>query len=102
MYVISNEPNIPHYVSNTIGIPYPQVPSLAQAADIPPSLKRLSVNSGDLQTTPLTWPDQNYTPDARWDNPTFTTFNHGNDENTTAQSHLESSKPTEPKPNHLN
>ena len=46
MYVISNEPDICNYVSNTIGIPYPPVPSLAQAADIPPSSKRTSTNSG--------------------------------------------------------
>ena len=98
MFVISNEPDICHYVSNTIGIPYPPVPSLGQAADIPPSSKRSSVNSGDVQTTLPTWPDQNYTPDVRWDNPTLTTFNHGNDENTTAQSHLEPSKLTKPKP----
>ena len=44
MYIISNEPDIPHYVSNTIGIPYPPVPSLAQAADIQPSFMRLSPN----------------------------------------------------------
>ena len=95
IHVISNEPDIPHYVSNTIGIPYPPVPSLAQAADIPPSLKRSSVNSSDVQTAQPTWPDQNYTLDARWDNPTFTTFNLGNVENTTAQPHLELSKLTE-------
>ena len=97
MYVISNEPGIPHYVSNTIGIPYPPVLSLTQAADIPPSLKRSSVNSSDVQTTLPTWPDQNYTPDVRWYNPTFTTFNPGNVENTTAQPHLELSKLTKPR-----
>ena len=69
MYAISNEPDIPHYVSNTTSIPYPPVPSLAHAADIPPSSKRSSMNSNDVQTTLPTWPDQNYTPDAR-----FTTF----------------------------
>ena len=47
-YVISNEPDIPHYVKDTIGIPYPLVLSLAQAADIPPSLKKSSVNSNDI------------------------------------------------------
>ena len=78
MYVISNEPDIPQYVSNNIGIPYPPVPSLAQAADIPSSSKRSSVNSSDVQTALPTWPDQNYIPDVRWDNPTFTTFNPGN------------------------
>ena len=40
VYVISNEPDIPHYVSNTIGIPYPAGLLLARAADIPPSSKR--------------------------------------------------------------
>ena len=97
MYVISNEPDIPHYASNTISIPYPLVPSLAQTVDIPPSSKRSSVNSSDVQTAQPTWPDQNYTLDARWDNPTFTTFNPGNVENTTVQPHLELLKPTEPR-----
>ena len=85
MYVISHEPNIPHYVSNTIGIPYLPVPSLAQAAYIPPSLKWSSLNSSDVQTTLLNWPDQNYTPDARWDNSTFTTFNPNNSDDTRTQ-----------------
>ena len=89
MYVISNEPDIPHYVSITIGIPYPPVPSLAQAADIPPSSKRSSVNSSDKQTALPTWPHKNYTPDA--------TFNPGNVENTAAQPHTELPKPTEPR-----
>ena len=62
MYAISNEPDIPHYVSNTIGIPYPPVLSLAQAADIPPSSKRSSINLNDVQITLPMWPDQNYTP----------------------------------------
>ena len=98
-YAISNEPDTPHYVSNTISIPYPPVPSLAQAADIPPSLKRSSVNSNYVQTTLPMWPDQIYTPDVRWDNPTFT-FSSGNAENIRTQSNPKPppSKSTEPKP----
>ena len=106
MYAISNEPDIPHYVSNTIGIPYPPVPSTAQATDIPPSSKRSSMNSNDVQTTLPMWPDQNYTPDVRWDNPTFTTFSSSNAENIRTQSHPKPppSELTEPKPSspHLN
>ena len=41
------------------------------------------------------WPDQNYTPDAKWDNPTFRTFNPGNTDNTKTQPHLEPPKLTE-------
>ena len=95
MYAISNEPDIPHYVSNTTGIPYPPVPSLAHAADIPPSSKRSSMNSNDVQTTLPTWPDQNYTPDAR-----FTTFSSGNAENNRTQPHPKPPPPksNEPKP----
>ena len=95
MYIISNEPDIPHYVSNTIGIPYPPVPSLAQAADIPPSLMRLSPNSSDAQTTPPMWPDHKFIPDTRWDNPTFMTFNPGNSDNNKTQPNAEPPKPTE-------
>ena len=95
MYIISNEPDIPHYTSNTIGIPYPPVPSLAQAADIPPSSMRLLPNSSDVQTTPPMWPDQNYTPDTRWDNPTFTTFNPGNTDNNKTQPNPKPPKLTE-------
>ena len=106
MYVISNEPDIPHHVSNTIGIPYPPAPSLAQAADIPPSSKRLSMNSKDVQTMLPTWPDKNYTPDTRWDNATFTTFSPVNAENSKTQLYPNPlpSKLTEPKPTtpHLN
>ena len=80
MYAISNEPDIPHYISNTIGIPNPPVPSLAQAADIPPSLNK-SMNSGNVQTTLTPWLDQHHTPDTRWDNPTFTTFNSDDTKN---------------------
>ena len=100
MDATSNEPDIPHYISNTIGIPYPPVPSLAQAADIPPSSKRSLMNSDDGQTTLPMWLDQNYTPDTRWDNPTFTTFSSGNAENIRTQPHPEPppSKLTEPKP----
>ena len=35
------------------------------------------------------------TPDARWDNATFTTFNPGNADNTNTQPHPEQPKPTE-------
>ena len=69
----------------TTGIPYPPVPSLAQVADIPPSSKRSSLNSSDVQTTLPHWPDQNNTPDVRWDNPTFTTFNPSNIDSTRTQ-----------------
>ena len=44
MFVISNKSDIPHCVNNMIGIPYPPIPSLAQAEDIPP----LTEQSGDL------------------------------------------------------
>ena len=100
MYAISNEPDIPHYVSNTMGIPYPPVPSLAQAADIPASLKRSSINLNDVQTTLPMWLDQNYTPDARWDNPMLTTFSSDNAENIRTQPHIKPlpSKLTELKP----
>ena len=84
MYTISNKPDIPHYISNTIGIPYPLVPSLAQAADIPPSSNK-SMNPGDIQTTLTPWLDQHNTPDTRWDNPTFTTFNSDNTKNIRTQ-----------------
>ena len=84
MYAISNEPDIPHYISNTIGVPYPPVPSLAQAADIPPSSNK-SMNSGNVQTTLTPWLDQHHTPITRSDNPTFTTFNSDNTKNTRTQ-----------------
>ena len=45
------------------------------------------MNSNDVQTTLPTWPDQNYTLDVRWDNPTFTTFSSGNAENIRTQPH---------------
>ena len=56
---------------------------------------RLSPNSSDVQTTPPMWPDQNYTPDTRWDNPMFMTFNPGNTDNKKTQPNPEPPKLTD-------
>ena len=62
------------------------------------------MKSNDVQTTLPIWPDQNYTPNMRWDDPTFTTFSPGNAKNIKTQLHPKPppSKLTEPKPLHLN
>ena len=80
MFVIYNESDIPHCINNMIGIPYPPVPSLAQAEDIPP----LTEQSGALfrdSLDPFTQPIQDITSsvDERWDNPSFVMFNTDQD-----------------------